>query len=111
MSPTLNWSQFIGQYHLEHPGATEALLAASRNATGIDPYTWINAGIAPGQRVLDPACGSAPMHAQDRTRTWICSTLGIALRKIVAARVPTPSESSAGAPPSQREGRVQQDEK
>lgn len=70
MSPTLNWSQFIGQYHLEHPGATEALLAPSRNSTGIDPYTWIRAGIDMHQRVLDLACGSAPLRTHYEN-SWI----------------------------------------
>lgn len=57
------WRGFLADYHHDHAGITETLLdRATRRDIGT-PYDWIRSGVpgVPG-RVVDLACGSAPMH-------------------------------------------------
>lgn len=57
------WTDYLSQYHAAHPGITERVLSGSRHPDLGDPYRWLRDAV-PGQpdRVLDVACGSAPMH-------------------------------------------------
>lgn len=57
------WRGFLSEYHREHAGITEVLLDRSTDPSVGTPYEWMRAaaGDAPG-RVVDLACGSAPMH-------------------------------------------------
>lgn len=66
------WGSYLDQFHTERPGITERVLrrcrapidahARSGGATGVDPYSWLAAGVGKSGRVLDLACGSAPMY-------------------------------------------------
>lgn len=53
----------VDAYHREHPGITEALLRRLGDGAGADPYAWLLAALPAGGRgrVLDLACGSAPL--------------------------------------------------
>ncbi|MGB7979689.1 MAG: methyltransferase domain-containing protein [Candidatus Nanopelagicales bacterium] len=57
------WTNYLAQYHEAHPGITEEVLSGSRHPTFGDPYRWLR-DAAPYRpaRVLDIACGSAPMQ-------------------------------------------------
>lgn len=57
------WRGFLTAYHRDHAGITETLLdRATRPGVGT-PYDWLRSGV-PGKpdRVVDLACGSAPMN-------------------------------------------------
>lgn len=55
----VDWRRYLGSYHDSHPGITEDLL---RRCTP-DPYAWLLDGVdVTGLRVLDLACGSAPLN-------------------------------------------------
>jgi len=54
-----DWDNYIHQFHHDHPGITEAVLARA-SCHGQNPYEWLTDDLdAPGV-VLDLACGSAP---------------------------------------------------
>ncbi|MGB7980328.1 MAG: class I SAM-dependent methyltransferase [Candidatus Nanopelagicales bacterium] len=57
------WTSYLARFHAEHPGITEELLSGSRHPEFGDPYRWLRDAvpIRPA-RVLDIACGSAPMQ-------------------------------------------------
>jgi SAM-dependent methyltransferase len=61
--PVDEWTTYLSQYHAAHPGITEQVLSGSRHPELGDPYRWLRDAV-PGHpdRVLDIACGSAPMH-------------------------------------------------
>lgn len=61
------WRSYLDGFHRHEAGVTEEILARSRDGLGRDPYQWV-AGIVgelePGARILDLACGSAPLAAR-----------------------------------------------
>jgi SAM-dependent methyltransferase len=58
------WTEYLGAYHAAHPGITERILSGSRHPELGDPYQWLREAVPHRPtRVLDLACGSAPMHA------------------------------------------------
>lgn len=67
------WGSYLDQFHAERAGITERVLRRSRapvdartgkggEATGADPYQWLVGQAATSGRVLDLACGSAPLY-------------------------------------------------
>lgn len=54
--------EYLRTFHQRHPGITEGVLTRAAHG-GITPYQWLAQAVpaAPG-RVLDLACGSAPMR-------------------------------------------------
>ncbi|MFZ4515953.1 MAG: class I SAM-dependent methyltransferase [Acidimicrobiia bacterium] len=64
MTRALDWSTFLAEYHAQRPGITEELLGPTRNAAGIDPYTWLLEGVPDSTMVVDLACGSAPLYSR-----------------------------------------------
>jgi len=57
------WTDYLAHYHQAHPGITEAVLSGSRHPTLGDPYQWLRDAVPyRPARVLDIACGSAPMQ-------------------------------------------------
>ena len=63
MRPRIDWAAYLRRFHREHPGITEDLLAGARRDDVGTAYTWMTAALAehPG-RVIDVACGSAPLR-------------------------------------------------
>lgn len=56
-----DWAGYLAGFHAQRPGITEDLLATARDG-GVDPYQWAAQAVGSGQRVLDLACGSAPLR-------------------------------------------------
>lgn len=61
--PDDGWSEYLSRYHELHPGITEQVLNGSPHPDVGTAYQWLRSTIPqkPG-RVVDLACGSAPMH-------------------------------------------------
>ncbi len=61
--PDDGWQEYLSRYHESHPGITEAVLTGSPRRDVGTAYEWLRSAIPekPG-RVVDLACGSAPMH-------------------------------------------------
>ncbi|MFD2024636.1 class I SAM-dependent methyltransferase [Promicromonospora aerolata] len=57
------WSAYLQAYHAHQPGITEAALDHARDPLLGSPYDWLAAALPdqPG-RVLDVACGNAPLQ-------------------------------------------------
>jgi len=58
------WRSYLGAFHHDAAGVTEEILARSRDAAGHDPYERVAAvvaGLGTRARILDLACGSAPL--------------------------------------------------
>ena len=59
MPSSTSWPGYLRTYHDRHAGITEELLRRCH----LDPYAWLLEGVdVSGRRVLDLACGSAPMY-------------------------------------------------
>ncbi|WP_123606253.1 hypothetical protein [Micromonospora sp. Llam0] len=54
------WPRYLTDFHARNPGITEQVLERARSGPG-DPYDWVASVAPPGARVLDVACGSAPL--------------------------------------------------
>lgn len=66
-----DWPTYLAAFHAERPGITETVLGGARDEAGLDPYTWAAAAVPDGARVLDLACGSAPLAALLPGRTYL----------------------------------------
>lgn len=57
------WQEYLSRYHESHPGITEVVLTGAPRRDVGTAYQWLRSAIPekPG-RVVDLACGSAPMH-------------------------------------------------
>ncbi|MGZ6802374.1 MAG: class I SAM-dependent methyltransferase [Mycobacteriales bacterium] len=65
---TPSWRPYLRAYHDRHPGITEGLL---RRCTP-DPYGWLLQDLGlEGCRVLDLACGSAPLFPELRAGRYL----------------------------------------
>lgn len=77
--PDDGWSEYLYRYHELHPGITEQVLNGSPHPDVGTAYQWLRSTIPqkPG-RVVDLACGSAPMphcsRARIRTSVSVCPT-------------------------------------
>jgi SAM-dependent methyltransferase len=61
MTPTTSWPSYLREYHDARPGITEQLLHRCTD----DPYGWLLETVpSRGVRVLDLACGSAPLFSR-----------------------------------------------
>lgn len=66
------WADYLGDFHRQRPGITEQVLSRALDQDGLSPYGWLAAAVPPqARRVLDAACGSAPLARQFSDRTWI----------------------------------------
>lgn len=66
------WASYLTQFHQKRSGITEDVLR-SCVAVGIDvdPYRWLTEPLLPGGRVLDLACGSAPVLRTGIRPGWV----------------------------------------
>lgn len=71
------WVTYLDEFHAERAGITERVLRRCQaphdlsNGTSdgaqvpaLDPYQWVAARAGTGRRVVDLACGSAPLHRE-----------------------------------------------
>jgi SAM-dependent methyltransferase len=54
------WDDYLAGFHRDRAGITEEVLRRSIDA-GITPYEWLMAAVPDHGRVVDVACGSAPL--------------------------------------------------
>lgn len=65
-----SWRPFLDCFHQDRPGITEAVLVQARS-DGIDPYQWLLEPLPRSGRVLDLACGSAPISDRSAGGGWV----------------------------------------
>jgi SAM-dependent methyltransferase len=69
-----DWPAYVDQFHRDHPGITEAMLARSFD-DGRNAYEWLAEPLSRGGVTVDLGCGSAPTFASfDR---WLGVDLSI----------------------------------
>lgn len=59
-----DWRSYLDAFHRDEAGVTEEILTRARDAAGWEPYEQVAAAVGElgaGARVLDLACGSAPL--------------------------------------------------
>ena len=84
-----DWQAYLARFHAEQAGITEDVLEHAFDADGRTAYHWAAAPVPTCSSVLDLACGSAPMHALLRARTYVGMDLSAAeLGGATARRVP-----------------------
>lgn len=70
MSAT-SWPDYLTGFHADRPGITEGVLSRARAASTGDPYDWLLAAVPVGGRVLDVACGNAPLRPRLPDRAYL----------------------------------------
>lgn len=66
----MSWSRYLAEFHRHHPGITEAVLTRARRR-GQTGYEWLLDAVPAHGRVLDLACGSAPLWPALRGRPYL----------------------------------------
>lgn len=64
------WDGYVGAFHTERPGITEAVLAGTSDGDGKNPYDWVAEALPRDGTVIDLGCGSGPLAAR-AGRRWI----------------------------------------
>ncbi len=64
------WRAYLGAFHARFPGITEEILGASRSG-GVNPYEWLLEAVPARARLLDLACGSAPLLSAGWAGRWV----------------------------------------
>ncbi len=59
--PGNGWRAYLDRFHHERAGVTEDLLGRAVDASGATPYDWLAGAVSGRGRVVDLACGSAPL--------------------------------------------------
>lgn len=69
---SVQWTEYLDDFHRDRPGITEDILAHARGADGEDdPYRWLLEPLDGVVPVLDVACGSAPLRNWSAPHGWI----------------------------------------
>lgn len=89
--PEEDWQAYLDAFHRDEAGVTEEIMVRALDAEGHDAYDWIAAQVPAGARVLDLACGSAPLAARLPVRGYTGvdrsgAELGVARRRAPGAR-------------------------
>lgn len=77
------WPQYLAGFHAQRAGITEQVLSQARGARG-DPYDWLAAVVPQPARVLDLACGNAPLWPRLPGRSYV--GIDVSAAELVAAR-------------------------
>lgn len=64
------WQRYLASFHARNPGITEQVLDRACSEVG-DPYDWVASVVPPGIRVLDLACGNAPLWSRLPGRIYL----------------------------------------
>ncbi|MEX2291814.1 MAG: class I SAM-dependent methyltransferase [Mycobacteriales bacterium] len=94
-----DWSAYLAQFHAQRSGITEGLLGCATDSRGRTPYSWLAEAVPMRGRVLDLACGSAPMaellHGAQyvgvdlsRAELHLAAARGLPVAQADAARLP-----------------------
>lgn len=81
----VDWPQYLAAFHGERAGITEDVLEHAVDARGRTAYDWAAEPVAAG-RVLDVACGSAPMASRLPARGYLGVDVSAAELAVAAAR-------------------------
>lgn len=65
-----NWKPYLSEFHATRPGITEDILSRTTSTVG-NPYQWLIAAVPQDARVLDVACGSAPLRRYAPHKAWV----------------------------------------
>lgn len=77
------WEQYLADFHAGWPGITEQVLGRARDRDG-DAYDWLADAVPPQRRVVDVACGSAPLWSRLPGRTYL--GVDVCAAELAAAR-------------------------
>ncbi len=83
----VQWGPYLDRFHTERAGITERVLAHSRDFNE-NPYEWAAAAVPVDARVLDVACGSAPLH--ERLSGWVGMDRSMAELAVARSRQASP---------------------
>ena len=98
MNRSVDWPRYLGGFHAQHPGITEAVLTECHLA-GVSPYGWLLEGIDGEDRILDIGCGSAPARPHAAGRWLGLDRSGAELAEATARnRGPVVRADAAGLP-------------
>lgn len=64
-----SWAGYLQRFHQQRPGITDDILAAS-TSDGINAYQWLLEPFPDRARLLDIACGNAPLHRLTAPAGW-----------------------------------------
>lgn len=78
MEEPVRWPDYVAEFHTQRAGITEDVLEHAYDRTGRTAYDWAAEPVSPGQVVLDLACGSGPMHARLKARSYVGLDLSLA---------------------------------
>jgi SAM-dependent methyltransferase len=86
-----DWADYLAGFHTDRPGITERVLNQAF-AGDCDAYDWLAAAVPDGGRVLDLACGSAPMQPRLPDRGYVgidlsAGELSLARRRVAGGLV------------------------
>lgn len=82
----LEWTDYLNRYHAAHAGITERVLSGSGHPSLGDPYRWLRDAIPRRpERVVDVACGSAPMRPLFPAATYLGLDVSLAELRVAAA--------------------------
>jgi SAM-dependent methyltransferase len=66
------WREYLDWFHNRRPGITEDVLSRSlADGSGANPYGWLQRAVAGQGKVLDLACGSAPLAGTGGLKRWV----------------------------------------
>jgi len=99
-----SWAVYLDAFHGQRAGITETVLSHAFNADGADPYEWVAEPLPRSGRILDLACGSAPMAAHLAGRTYLgvdlsaaelaqAATRGVRVARADVAQLPVADRS------------------
>lgn len=72
------WQEYLTDFHHARAGITQTVLDASHDPSGSTPYDWLAAALPPTGRVLDVACGSAPLSSHQGPSCYLGMDLSAA---------------------------------
>ena len=85
-SASEDWREYLLDFHARRSGVTEDLLSLAVDGAGRTPYDWLAEVVPPGARVLDLACGSAPIGDWLGYATYVGLDLSRDELRLAAAR-------------------------
>lgn len=66
------WQEYLTEFHRDRAGITQTVLDTSHDPGGGDtPYDWLAERIPASRRVVDVACGRAPMWSHLAARAYV----------------------------------------
>jgi SAM-dependent methyltransferase len=68
------WRGYLARFHAERAGITADVLAESCDGD-VTPYDWLLAAVPAAGRVVDLACGDAPLWSALAGRSWVGTDL------------------------------------